>query len=373
MGFYIRKSVSVGPFRFNLSGSGLGLSVGVKGFRLGTGPRGNYIHMGRGGLYYRASLDGPQRRPKRSESGIRVSRPELPLNPAVPALADVETGDVLEMRPASGSDILTQINKALSAISLWPWALGAGVAASATVYVRYASERLGIALLLTTVVACGALAYFERLRRTVVIMYELDDESIARFKHFVDQFDALSADRIWNIDASGDISDWKRNAGAQRLIKRSDATLAHRLPNLVKTNVAVPAIIGGRQSVYFFPDVVLVVEGPRAGALTYDQFDLSWKTITFVEDGGVPSDAEIVGYTWRYVNKTGGPDKRFNNNRQIPEVMYLQMSLSGQANLRKVLQFSRLLNHEMFDSAVTALRQLIRRLTEAPSPAHAEV
>ncbi len=51
MGFYIRKSISAGPFRFNLSGSGIGLSVGVKGFRLGTGPRGNYIHMGRGGLY----------------------------------------------------------------------------------------------------------------------------------------------------------------------------------------------------------------------------------------------------------------------------------------------------------------------------------
>jgi hypothetical protein len=49
MPFYIRKALRVGPVRFNLSKSGLGMSVGVRGFRLGTGPRGNYIHMGEGG------------------------------------------------------------------------------------------------------------------------------------------------------------------------------------------------------------------------------------------------------------------------------------------------------------------------------------
>jgi hypothetical protein len=49
VGFYIRKSLSVGPFRFNLSKSGIGLSTGIKGFRIGTGPRGNYVHMDAGG------------------------------------------------------------------------------------------------------------------------------------------------------------------------------------------------------------------------------------------------------------------------------------------------------------------------------------
>ena len=31
MGFYIRKSVSIGPLRFNLSKSGIGVSAGIKG------------------------------------------------------------------------------------------------------------------------------------------------------------------------------------------------------------------------------------------------------------------------------------------------------------------------------------------------------
>jgi hypothetical protein len=40
MGFYYRKSVNLGPFRVNLSKSGVGYSVGGRGFRVGTTSRG---------------------------------------------------------------------------------------------------------------------------------------------------------------------------------------------------------------------------------------------------------------------------------------------------------------------------------------------
>lgn len=40
MGFYYRKSVGLGPFRVNLSKSGVGYSVGTRGFRTGVSPSG---------------------------------------------------------------------------------------------------------------------------------------------------------------------------------------------------------------------------------------------------------------------------------------------------------------------------------------------
>ena len=40
MGFYYRKSVGLGPFRVNLSKSGIGYSVGGRGFRTGVSSRG---------------------------------------------------------------------------------------------------------------------------------------------------------------------------------------------------------------------------------------------------------------------------------------------------------------------------------------------
>ena len=56
MGWFIRKSLKLGPIRINLSKSGLGASAGIKGLRVGTGPRGRYLNAGREGLYYRTSL-----------------------------------------------------------------------------------------------------------------------------------------------------------------------------------------------------------------------------------------------------------------------------------------------------------------------------
>src|SRR2546426_10050235 len=97
MPFYLRKSLSFGPLRFNLSNSGIGVSTGVKGFRVGAGPRGNYIHVGRGGVYYRATI--PHSRP----------------TPAGPSkqneiLKEIERGNVLEMAGEDSSGLLTELN-----------------------------------------------------------------------------------------------------------------------------------------------------------------------------------------------------------------------------------------------------------------------
>jgi hypothetical protein len=40
MGFTYRKSIGIGPFRVNVSKSGVGYSVGGSGFRTGTSARG---------------------------------------------------------------------------------------------------------------------------------------------------------------------------------------------------------------------------------------------------------------------------------------------------------------------------------------------
>jgi len=57
MGWFIRKAIRLGPLRLNLSRSGLGASVGVKGLRIGQDAHGHpYVFGGRGGLYFRERL-----------------------------------------------------------------------------------------------------------------------------------------------------------------------------------------------------------------------------------------------------------------------------------------------------------------------------
>ncbi len=58
MGWSYRKSVHVGPFRVNLSKSGIGYSVGEKGFRVGVNSKGRRyesISIPGTGISYRSS------------------------------------------------------------------------------------------------------------------------------------------------------------------------------------------------------------------------------------------------------------------------------------------------------------------------------
>lgn len=40
-----------------------------------------------------------------------------------------------------------------------------------------------------------------------------------------------------------------------------------------------------------------------------------------------------MDYTWRFVNKKGGPDRRFNNNRQLPIAQYGFIQLQSQSGM----------------------------------------
>lgn len=97
MAFYLRKAFKVGPLRLNLSKSGLGLSAGVTGARIGLSPKGAYVHGGRHGIYYRKYL-------KKGKGNPTGSRPvsKSSTNPAPTAYIPNET-EVLKQWQRSGT------------------------------------------------------------------------------------------------------------------------------------------------------------------------------------------------------------------------------------------------------------------------------
>lgn len=48
-----------------------------------------------------------------------------------------------------------------------------------------------------------------------------------------------------------------------------------------------------------------------------------------------------VDRTWRYVNKRGGPDRRFKDKRELPVVLYDDLALSSPSGLNELIQLSR--------------------------------
>jgi Protein of unknown function (DUF4236) len=230
MPFYIRKSISVGPFRFNLSKNGIDMSAGIKGLRLGTGPRGNYIHMGRKGLYYRASLNAPLARDSVLKRSQRYQPAAEPSN-----LERVETGDVLEMVDSNARDTVNQISRKLATHPIWPFVLSIGIVAAFLIS--------SVSVLVVAAALTATSAYFDKIRKSVVLMYDLDAEATQAFGDLTISFDRLmQASKKWNVETHGSIIDWKRNAGASSGITRSAAFVGYRAPTVIKTNVNVPAI-----------------------------------------------------------------------------------------------------------------------------------
>jgi hypothetical protein len=97
--------------------------------------------------------------------------------------------------------------------------------------------------------------------------------------------------------------------------------------------VAVPTLPAGRQTLYLFPDRVLVYDHANVGAVAYQDMDAHAATVRFTEEGEVPGDTQVVGSTWRYVNRDGGPDRRFRNNQEIPTVIYGELRLQSGKSL----------------------------------------
>jgi hypothetical protein len=335
MGFYIRKGFNFGPLRLNLSRSGLGASVGVKGARIGIGPRGSYLHLGRDGFYYRQSLSpvaAPQAR-------------ELPTTSPPPAISadiqEISSANASTIVDASATDLLEELNRIKRRFDIFPIIVAVG--GILLVAVLLSGFQWWFALAGSAAIAMLAIAgrHHDVTSGTAVLNYGLESGGEAEFSKLQTAFESVVAcQRFWHVDAAGFISDWKRNAGASSLINRSEAQALFALPSKVICNLKVPSIKAKHKSLYFFPDRLLIYDPTGVGAVSYPELHSATAHARYIENEVVPSDSPQIGTTWRYVAKNGGPDRRFKDNRQLPILQYGVLALTSNSGVSEMFQCS---------------------------------
>jgi hypothetical protein len=217
---------------------------------------------------------------------------------------------------------------------------------------------VGLAALYATILTPVGV-YLDRYRRSVKVVYQPDGYA----KKFADAFSEAFAElrkcrAIWSIRSEGHTSDWKRHAGCNTLVKRQRIYLQHKRPACIRGRVTFPAIAIGSDELFFSPDAVLLVTSSSVAALHYRDLELSNHRTRFVEDDAVPGDAMVVDQTWRFVAKNGGPDRRFNGNRQLPVCLYGEMSFGSAGGLRGKIQFSNASAGDLFAKVVSVLASL---------------
>ena len=362
MGFYIRKGFNLGPLRMNVSKSGLGFSFGVKGARVGVGPRGSYVHAGRGGVYWRKQLGSDQQHPQ----GKPV---------AAPVVSDEEHEGVIESANSaafahdSQADLLEALERVRTRTPRVRIVLRLGLlllAATTLVWLYQPSllptlvyAALMVLLVLGLVIGSLLGRRVDQRDGGVSLAFNFEAEAEDRFMKLHEALCRLAfCDRIWLIDRKKDTGDWKRNAGASNFVTRHRVEMSETLPKHVECNLPVMALPAGQQTLYFFASGIFVYDSDGVGIVPYSDVQVEVGQIGFPEEGTPPDDAPVIGQTWLYVNRDGGPDRRFSNNRELPIASYGTLSFTSDSGLNELFYASNPAAVEPVGAALRSLRGL---------------
>jgi len=436
MGLFIRKSKKIGPFRLNLSKSGLGVSAGITGARVSVGPSGTFVHMGRGGLYYRKKLSSKSKN-KKYETEVNLNQvfnigtektiyetsnfdgitdidsedfiqaltkndkklflyKWLGILPLVLATAFIfnfnseksyeknliekfkisTEGANLRTSPSSKGEIAQVVKKDEAfhidtIIGSWVSlkneniqgyvhsSVGNIVQEEVKTPIDLEKSKLPTFPLIGFIPLVIGLFIYDKRRKRVDIYYSMDEDFETLYNNQKQFFREFQGNRnIWQMKTSQRVRNSKYHAGASSLVKRIKVkkTESDSLPTpLIKTNVEIPHIALSNIDLYFFPERLILKQNGKFAAVFYKNMEITRRTNRFIEDEKVPRDASIIDTTWKYVNKRGGPDKRFKSNKQIPICQYSEYHLECKNGINEIIMTSRSGGMDKFSEFVNTI------------------
>lgn len=318
MGFRFRKSINLGGgFRINLSKTGIGYSFGCPGMRftkLANGRERATFSIPGTGISYVEESSGNRNYSEPTNYNIQ--------NENKPLLYQAQT-DLSNYQDTNYDEFIRRINKCKL------------------------NNNLFNALLIIAIILCFVKIYFIVLPAILIIIkqYYIDyfrvtaDFSFDEF--YQDYFNDLNSllyemtqcDKVWVIKSKYREDDYKYNAGATSSVTRERVKLEQKCPPYLSMNTIPYSLTFEDKTFYFLPDRILLETFSSVKDIKYSELTLEFDYRRFIEDERVPRDSEVVDRTWRYVNKNGSPDLRFNNNYELPICHYSIMHCYSNSGL----------------------------------------
>lgn len=323
LGLNFRKSINLGcGFRINLSKSGVGYSWGVGGFRITKTAKGTIRRTAsiRGtGISYTSEAGTRKRDTVQNREQNNYYDTENIVNSSADLILSEGLEDILSV--ARNRILINQIAN-----------IGIIVSSILMLVKIYFLISLLIFIILKVYIRTFGL---------IGLDYVIDDDQKDVVFQRINPFarTALS-EKCWRIIQSNKVIDKKYTGGASNSVKRVLCKTFQRAVFPFKSSTAAVSFKSGNETLIFLPDKLFIIQGNKIGALDYNDISKSISNKRFIEDGMVPKDTQIVGYTWQYVNKSGDPDKRFKNNRKLPICQYGEIKLKSTLGLNTIIMFS---------------------------------
>ena len=302
MGFGFRKSKNFGGVRLNLSKSGLGVSYGVKGFRISTNSKGSTLYAGRNGFYYRKKISGNNSSEKNSTNNSECNNLEQreTFSSYFHILKDVQ------------GDFQYYIDKKEEWTTKELQLLGKNPFGCLFFILLFLGVFFAPIFLATIIV--GFYFWYKKLKLKIKI------DSSSKLLDYANQFNNLSDNTILH------------NA----------STLEELQYGICKTsNICeqyLPFINLKDYKLLFIENGIVFYNSDDIFLLPYSELELNLTETTsnMVEP---PSYAEIIESTYEHVNKDGSPSKRYKENRKVSKIKTWVIELSSGDNIFIPLAF----------------------------------
>ena len=390
MGLRFRRSVKLFPgVRLNFSRSGISTTVGVRGAGLTFGPRGTYAHVGvpGSGLSYRTKVS-PSAKPVRPNA--------IPVQPEFhPTAVPIGNNDEQQIHSAAvgamTSTGLGELKRLINEAALRKITLAKTVDADEVALTK-AKRRLAFArafiIRLFTQHAIPRLASQadeadEKLADStaqlngcyVDIDFGLDDAASGTFAAMCRSFETLrTSQKIWDVTATASTDRVKERTTATQRVSRTPVRFDFSEMNIIRSKFQTMRL--GNASgleLHLYPGFLLTREPSSDFALIeWRDADIQFVQSRFIEEEKVPSDTEVVDYTWAKANKDGSRDRRFNNNYQIPIARYADIWFRSPTGLLEAYMISNYASAQNFATAIAHHKEALERIDEHPQLAEPE-
>ena len=359
MGYRFRKSINCGlGFRINLSQSGIGWSWGGPGYRI--------THKANGGIRKTYSFPGTGLSYVEEESSKKNQNNQIQHIPKANSMerynlehqsfTPVVNGKIDSISSPENKFFVNTLKKCLSKIFII-WLLGYFILTLSIIIPIVCFNNLedwiyAIIFSISFAITFPICILLTR-RNAVMIEYNIDNNIQKLIDDRNKAIEILSCcSKLWNITDYQSVVYSRVNAGCNTNVTRKSASLElKKLPFFIKTinNDKFYQLKIDFSNYIFLPDKILLIKFLSVAALKYSDIIITLEDKNFVETQFIPNDGEFLYNTWQYVNNNGTPDRRFNNNRQLPVYRYKGIYLSSNSGLNIHLMASSAKKADNFD------------------------
>lgn len=364
MGWRFRKSFSPLPgVRLNFSPRGISTAVGAGPFRLYVGSQGAAVttRIPGTGISYGQPIHLPNpTTPQTPHATPHIPQSDVPqphvTPPSPPAGAEIHSASTATLTTEGLEPVKELLTKAQEERSRLLPELRAAQEEAARLknkHQRWSNGWLFRRLFKGRFLQLGEMATQaadkqaeleeqERLSR-LATEFDLPDNLKDRFGRLCDAVALLAgSQRIWDTISSVATDRYRERTTASQSIQRQPVRVSLGTCDLIQSSLKVPRLMNANGGELFLnPAFVLYFVSQQAFALVdIRDVTLNYNPMSFIEEESVPSDAELIGHTWKKANKDGSPDRRFANNYQIPILKYADVRLSSQSGLNEAYMIS---------------------------------